>query len=300
MSTNKHHNLYVIDPPGASNFGKQTTEPEPYSSAPDCDSASCSSDKPVTESDSDEDDKKQVTEQDVFGTDSEDGSAMPNDSDMPDASDMPPIAPNTPAYMVLFGTDIEDSDGSGMPKKDADNQESDEDADPHDECESVSDGDDPKDQPATDDADATGWARWIDGMQQYVISELNDVPPDDLYRGYAETAMKLPDAWTSVLRDGIFDHDRLLPVLGGVLQQLDRQRAQGNELAQAALDTTEKYGYVLKLAPNAALLDDNAVADDDPPDPPDINDSAHAAFMATVPQVKPSHNQTHECRITSV
>ncbi len=75
------------------------------------------------------------------------------------------------------------------------------------------------------------------------MSNLNGEPPtDDLCFGYAMCTMEHLVQWRTVLRDGIFEHELLRPVLHGALRHLIIQHYKGKETAAAALAVAEEHG----------------------------------------------------------
>ena len=61
---------------------------------------------------------------------------------------------------------------------------------------------------------------------------------------------------------------------------------EGNEPVRGALHIANIHGYV--PSPTVTQPQTAIIEDDDPPDgrPPDLDDSAHDAFVATMPQVR--------------
>ena len=89
--------------------------------------------------------------------------------------------------------------------------------------------------------------------------------------------------WSDFIRSGFFNHDLLRPILDNKLRELTILSDNGNQNARAALVIANEYMRV----PAADKLQTADLEDDDPPDsrPPDLDDTAHDAFVATMPPV---------------
>jgi len=235
--------MAVIDPPGAVNFSKQTDDPKPYSSAPECEpylsDSSVSASEPTVEShdkhaDSESESDingtdKQLTEKDVFGSSSDDEEA------------------NTT---------------KGCPEKAASDGDSAVECHSEDDENAESDAQDVNGATASSDKDAE-WARYIADIKQLHIDELNGEPPtDELCFGYAESAMTRPISWYQVLHDGIFEHALLRPVVDRVLRYLVIERGKGNKAAATAIVAAALCGYT--AAPAAGGIQAEPMQDAEP------------------------------------
>ena len=123
-------------------------------------------------------------------------------------------------------------------------------------------------------------------MQTRMINAYQDVPLEDPVKDWADRAMVDRQCWGDLVGSGFFNHDVLRPILDGTLRELTILSDNGNESARAALFIAQTHGYM--PAPAVAQLQTANLEDDDPPDgrPPDLDDSAHDAFVATMPQVR--------------
>ena len=128
-------------------------------------------------------------------------------------------------------------------------------------------------------------------LQKRFINEIQDASLEDpvfaledtVFKKWADLAMLDSQCWSDFIRSGFFNHDLLRPILDNKLRELTILSDQGNESARAALVIAHGHMRV----PAAAQLQTANLEDDDPPDgrPPDLDDSAHDAFVATMPQV---------------
>ena len=107
------------------------------------------------------------------------------------------------------------------------------------------------------------------------------VMQDTVFKNLADLAMIDSKCWDDFIRTDFFNHDLLRPILDNTLRELTILSDNGNQKARAALIIANEY------VPATDKLQTANLEDDDPPDdrPPDLDDSAHDAFVATMPPV---------------
>ena len=115
--------------------------------------------------------------------------------------------------------------------------------------------------------------RFINEIQDASLEDPVFALEDTVFKKWADLAMVDRQCWSDFIRSGFFNHDLLRPILSD----------NRNESTRTALAIAHGYMRV----PAAAQLQTANLEDDDPPDgkPPDLDDSAHDAFVATMPQV---------------
>ena len=140
---------------------------------------------------------------------------------------------------------------------------------------------------AIDGAGAVTMKAWMANIHQRMINDLADDPlTDGIYQGLSQCAMDDLAYWGTFLGNGFFDPVVLRPILDKVLHEITILGNEGNEPVRGALHIANIHGYV--PSPTVTQPPTAIIEDDDPPDgrPPDLDDSAHDAFVATMPQVR--------------